>query len=265
MSKIGGIFKRRKALIAYVTVGYPSIEATMAVVPLLAEWGCDAVEMGIPFSDPMADGTTIQQASQVALHNGINTAACLEVSGALSRVTSIPLIFMSYLNPLYRYGLERFSRASAAAGIEALIIPDLPPEEGEELERITVADGLRLIYMLAPTSTQGRIKLVGQRARGFIYLVSLTGVTGARVGALPPLSEYISRVRRETAVPLCVGFGISTPEQAGQAAEMADGVIIGSRLIQLLSAGGDWTELESFIRQTRACLDGASFKPVCGR
>jgi len=216
------------------------------------------VELGIPFSDPMADGTTIQQASQVALHNGVNTGTCLEVSLALSRKTSVPLLFMSYLNPLHRYGPARFSRDSAAAGISALIIPDLPPEEGEEFERVTAGEKLELIYMLAPTSTPLRIRLVSRRARGFIYLVSLTGVTGARGQALPPLSDYISRVRRETAVPLCVGFGISTPAQAGQVAGMADGVIIGSRLIQFMEAGSDWAELERFIRQTRACLDKAS-------
>jgi tryptophan synthase alpha chain len=266
VSKISDVFKRRKALIAYVAVGYPSLEATLCVVPLLAEWGCDAVELGIPFSDPMADGTTIQQASQIALHNGVNTGTCLEVARALSRKTAVPLLFMSYLNPLHRYGVVRFCRDSAAAGINALIIPDLPPEEGKEYERVSGVEGLDLIYMLAPTSTPQRIRLVAQRARGFIYLVSLTGVTGVRGESLPPLTDYINRVRQETSAPLCVGFGISTPAQAGQVAAMADGVIIGSRLIQLMAAGGDWSDLETFIRQARACLDKSSLlNPVCGR
>jgi tryptophan synthase alpha chain len=255
MSRLSEVFKRRKALVAYVTVGYPTIEATLEVVPLLEKCGCDVIELGIPFSDPIADGATIQEASQVALENGVTSTTCFEISRELSRKTSLPLLFMGYLNPLLRYGLAEFSHECARSGIGGLIIPDLPPEEGTEFEAITAKDGIDLVYMLAPTSTTERIHLVGQRSRGFIYLTSVAGVTGARNALSQDLPGYIARVRQETRTPLCVGFGISSPQQAAQAAGMADGVIIGSHLLQLMQADRSWKELAGFISATRSALD----------
>ena len=259
MSRLASVFNQpgHTALIAYITVGYPSIEATLELVPLLAASGCDMVELGIPFSDPLADGATIQKASFAALGNGVTPKLCLEVAEQLSHKVSIPLVFMSYFNPLFSYGLKEFCGACIRSGIDGLIIPDLPPEEGSELEAISQEQGLDLIYLLAPTSTRERIRLVAERSRGFIYLVSVTGVTGARQRLPADLEAFVTRVRRETHKPLCVGFGISTPEQAGRVARIADGVIVGSRLIQLMETeGGFISPVTNFIEGLRQALDG---------
>ena len=255
MSRISSVFTPgHKALIAYVTVGYPSIDATLKVVPLLAKSGCDIVELGIPFSDPLADGATIQKASFRALKNGVTPGLCLDVARHLSQ-TNIPLVFMTYFNPVYSHGLEEFCRACAGSGIDGLIIPDLPPEEGAGLEAITRGQGLDLIYLLAPTSTEERIRLVAQKSRGFIYLVSVTGVTGARDRLPGGLPAFVARVRQVATQPLCVGFGISTPEQARQVARIADGVIVGSRIIQLMEAEDDFISVASLVTELRLALD----------
>ena len=238
MSRIASVFTQpaHTALIPYITVGYPSIEATLKVVPLLASSGCDIVELGIPFSDPLADGVTIQKASFRALENGVTPQLCLEIARQLRQKIDIPLVFMTYFNPVFSYGLKEFCVAGTSAGIDGLIIPDLPPEEGSELEAITERQNLDLIYLLAPTSTDERIRLVADRSRGFIYLVSVTGVTGARDRLPANLETFVTRVRKVATQPLCIGFGISTPEQARQVARIADGVIVGSRIIQLMEA-----------------------------
>ncbi len=257
MSRIASIFGEpaHKALIPYVTVGYPSIEATLKVVPILAQSGCDIVELGIPFSDPLADGATIQRASFHALENGVTPQICLEVAEQLSHKVDIPMVFMTYFNPVFSYGLQEFCSACAGCGVSVLIIPDLPPEEGSELESITRKQSLDLIYLLAPTSTEKRIRLVAERSRGFIYLVSVSGVTGTRDRLPQDLGAFVSRVRKAASQPLCVGFGISTPEQARQVASMADGVIIGSRIIQLMEADKTMAAISDFAREIRGALD----------
>ncbi len=259
MSRISSIFSQpgHKAFIAYVTVGYPSIEATLSTVSLLAENGCDMVELGIPFSDPIADGVTIQKASFHALKNGVTPERCLAVARELRQQVSIPLTFMSYFNPILHYGQENFCNDCASSGIDGLIIPDLPPNEGGELESLTQKHNLDLIYLLSPASTEERIRLIAQRSRGFIYLVSVTGVTGARNALPSDLKVFLSRVRKVSKQPLCVGFGISTPEQAGQIATVADGVIIGSRIIQLMDSGEPDTaqQIQDFARGVRKELD----------
>jgi tryptophan synthase alpha chain len=179
---------------------------------------------------------------------------CLEVASRLRREVDIPLVFMTYYNPVFSSGLESFCRASGQAGIDGLIIPDLPPEEGGELEDFGAREGIDIIYLLAPTSTPGRMNLVAERSRGFIYLVSLTGVTGAREALPPELEGFIARVRRRTTKSLCVGFGISTPEQAYRVAQVADGVIVGSRLIQLIDQS-PFMGVRDFIRGLRLSLD----------
>jgi tryptophan synthase alpha chain len=259
MTRIASVFKRpgHKALIPYVTVGYPSIEDTLKVVPLLASSGCDIVELGIPFSDPLADGVTIQKASFCALKNGVTPKLCLEVAKELSQKVNIPLVFMTYFNPVFSYGLEEFCNACATSSIGGLIIPDLPPDEGSELEAVTRRYNFDLIYLLAPTSAEERIKLVADRARGFIYLVSVTGVTGARDNLPPELGTFVARVRKVANQPLCIGFGISNPEQARQVARIADGVIVGSRIIQLMETG-DLASVGNFIKELRHALDESS-------
>jgi len=258
LSRIASVFNwpGHTALIPYITVGYPSIEATLKVVPLLASSGCDIVELGIPFSDPLADGATIQKASFRALQHGVTPNTCLEVAKQLRQLVDIPLVFMTYFNPVFSYGLEEFCSACASSGVSGLIIPDLPPEEGLELEAVTQRRNLDLIYLLAPTSTEERIRLVAQRSRGFIYLVSLTGVTGARDKLSSGLEAFVARVRKVATQPLCVGFGISTPEQARHVARIADGVIVGSRIIQLMEAKDNFISLVSnFIKRLRHALD----------
>jgi len=258
MSRIASVFAKpnRTAFIPYITVGYPSVEATLKVVPLFAESGCDIVELGIPFSDPVADGVTIQRASFYALQNRVTPKVCLEVAKEFSRKVKVPLVFMTYFNPVFSYGLEKFCDACAKSGIDGLIIPDLPPEEGSELEIITQNHGMDLIYLLAPTSTEERIQLVAEKSKGFIYLVSVTGVTGARDNLPSDLEAFVTRVRRVAIQPLCVGFGISTSQQAGQIANIADGVIVGSRIIQLMEPEDKPLSLvRDFARELRSALD----------
>jgi len=258
LSRIASVFSQpgHIALIPYITVGYPSIEATLKVVPLLANSGCDIVELGIPFSDPLADGATIQKASFYALENGVTPQLCLEVAKQLTQLVEIPLVFMTYFNPVFSYGLEEFCSASAGSGVSGLIIPDLPPEEGSDLEAITQRRGLDLIYLLTPTSTEERIRLVAERSQGFIYLVSVTGVTGVRDRLPSDLEAFVARVREVATQPLCVGFGISTPEQARRVARIADGVIVGSRIIQLMEAEDNFiSTVSDFIKGLRQALD----------
>jgi tryptophan synthase alpha chain len=260
LSRISVVFSKplRKALIAYVTVGYPTIEATLEVVPLLARSGCDIVELGIPFSDPLADGATIQQASFRALQNGVTPHLCLDVAKKLRQQVNVPLVFMTYLNPVLSYGPEEFSRSGTGSGVDGLIIPDLPPEEGSELEAVTQRHDMDLIYLLAPTSTEERIRMVAERSRGFIYVVSVTGVTGARESLPDTLEPFITKVKRLAAQPLCVGFGISTAGQAQQIGQLADGVIVGSQIIKLMEADSSFRSVDAFVRELRGALDEVS-------
>ena len=242
MNRIDSLFKprSRKALIAYLTVGYPSVEATLEIAPALVANGCDMIELGIPFSDPLADGATIQRASHRALQNGVTPQRCLEVAAKLRKLVDIPLVFMGYYNPILHYGLDEFCAAASQAGVDGLIVPDLPPEEGAGLEKVTTEHNIDLIYLLAPTTTdRKRLRLVADRSRGFIYVVSLKGVTGARASLPADLEGFIASIRGVTTKPLCVGFGISTPQQARRVASLADGVIIGSRILEIVEKSDD--------------------------
>jgi tryptophan synthase alpha chain len=256
MSLITSVFKPgHKALIAYVMAGNPNAKTTVKIAQALADGGCDIIELGIPFSDPLADGATIQKAGYEALQHGITPDTCLEIAGEIRQKIDTPLVFMTYYNPILNYGLERFCGKCFKAGINGLIVPDLPPEEGMELETITLKDNLDLIYLLAPTSTDARINLVASRARGFIYLVSLAGVTGTRNTLPPGLESFVKRVRKNATLPLCVGFGISKPEHASRVAAIADGVIIGSRIVQLVEEDKTLAGLKRFIAGMRQAID----------
>ncbi len=256
MSRIASVFQSgRKALIAYITVGYPDIEATEKIAAVLAASGCDLIELGIPFSDPLADGATIQKASFQALQQGVTPETCLEVASRLQEKIATPLVFMTYYNPVFNFGLEAFCRRCAGSGISGLIIPDLPPEEASELAEAARQHGLDLIYLLAPTSPDGRIAVAAARSRGFIYLTSLTGVTGARQSLPHDLEEFIARVRQQATQPLCVGFGVSNPEQAGRIAGIADGVIVGSRLLELVEEDPTLSLLKDFTLSLRKAID----------
>jgi len=233
--------QNRKVLIAYITVGYPHLEATVKAVTLLERSGVDMVELGIPFSDPLVDGITIQQASYTALKNGTTPGVCLEIAGRIKRGGSaLPLVFMTYYNPILSYGLELFCADSARAGIDGLIVPDLPLEEAGCLEEAAARNNLALVYLVAPTSSEERIEEAARRSRGFIYLVSVTGVTGMRKELPPGLVSFAARVRRRTSKPLCMGFGISSPQQARMLAGCVDGIIVGSSIVHLMGNLKDW-------------------------
>jgi tryptophan synthase alpha chain len=258
MSRIEDVFsvKGHKALIAYLTVGYPSVETTLQVVPMLAEAGCDIVELGIPFSDPLADGTTIQEASLHALQAGVTMKTCLETATGIRRKVDLPLAFMTYYNPVLHYGLEAFCTDCVEVGVEGLIVPDLPPDEAAELDVAARKRGIDLIYLLTPASTPERVQLVTTASRGFVYLVSLLGVTGARNSLPTGFEGFVSRVRRETSKPLCVGFGIGSADQARRVAQVADGVIIGSRLVELIREDTlPFDNVRAFIGELRSALD----------
>lgn len=237
MSRIAQTFtdlrlKGQKALIPYFCCGDPSLEFTEQLVLKLAECGADLVELGVPFSDPAADGPTIQKASQRALAGGITLEKVLQLAARLRSRTEIPLILMSYYNPIYRFGLERFVSRAKEAGIDGLIVPDLPPEETGILQESTDPAEIDLILLAAPTSTAERMKRIAALARGFIYCVSVTGVTGSREKLASGLEAFLAQMRSHTDLPLAVGFGIKSPETAGQAAAVADGVVTGSSLIE---------------------------------
>ena len=258
MNQIDNVFtnRKRKALIPYVTIGYPDINTTKKIVPELTKIGCDIIELGIPFSDPLADGATIQNASFLALQNGITVRKCLDLAQHVSKLTTTPLVFMTYLNPIISYGFTRFCLDCADCGISGLIISDLPPEEGTEIEDAAHSCNIHIIYLLAPTSTENRIKIVCSHSQGFIYLTSVSGVTGTRQTLSDSLESFVKRIRKETDKPICVGFGISTAEQAAHVASITDGVIIGSKLIQLLEQDPSMHSVQLFISQVRRALNG---------
>jgi len=225
--------KGEKALIPYIMAGDPSLAVTESLVLTLAEGGADLIELGVPFSDPIADGPVIQQAAERALESGTTLKKILSTVRSLRTKTSIPLIFMTYYNTILAMGLEKFCAEAVSAGVDGLIVPDLPPEESDELCNATrVTGGPVVIFLLAPTSTPQRRKEVSKRTHGFIYYVSLTGITGAQLTDLTQVKENVQAIQRIAKKPVAVGFGISTPEQAHDVAQFADGVIIGSTLVR---------------------------------
>jgi tryptophan synthase alpha chain len=225
----------RTGFVAFVTAGYPTIDATLDIVPALVDGGADIIELGVPFSDPLAEGPTIQRSSFKALQNGVTPARCLDILQKLrERGVQAPVVPMGYYNPVLAYGLEAFCRDAAAAGADGLIVVDLPPEESAPLHEACQENGLRLIYLLAPTSTDERIVTVAKMASGFIYCVSVAGVTGARDELPPGLTEFVKRVRAATDLPIAVGFGISQPKHFQSVGQIADAAVIGSAIIDVI-------------------------------
>jgi len=233
MNRIDEAFTQKPIFMPYFPLGYPDIETSIDVIEALAKNGADLVEVGLSFSDPLADGPVIQQATQVALEHGITVKKSLAAVAELrKRGVTIPLVLMGYYNPLLAYGLEAYVADSRAAGADGFIIPDLPLEESAEFE--AAAGDMPLIRMLAPTTPPERMEKVARQARGFIYLVSVTGVTGARSTLAEGLGGLVSRVREHTSIPVCVGFGIGTPEQAREVGGMADGAIVGTACVKTI-------------------------------
>ena len=262
MNRIENAFKNKPIFMPYFPLGYPDLETSIDVIEALAKNGADLVEVGLSFSDPLADGPVIQKATQIALEKGITVKKSLAAVAELRRRgVTIPLILMGYFNPMLAYGLEKFVHDARDAGADGFIIPDLPLEEAGEFQsalsgatqqgsavEAQVDDGTRpstalrsaqdedlpLIQMLAPTSPNERMESIARNAKGFIYLVSVTGVTGARTSISDGLGDLIARVREHTSVPVCVGFGIGTPEQAKQVGALADGVVVGSACVKTI-------------------------------
>jgi tryptophan synthase alpha chain len=225
-----------KALIAYVMAGDPSLTDTEQLVPALEQAGADIIELGVPFSDPIADGPVIQQAAERALRSGTSLRKVLATVQALRQRTQVPLVLMLYYNSIHAMGLETFCQAAAEAGVDGLIVPDMPPDEAGPLKGPAAAAGLQLIFLLAPTSTATRRTYVAKESQGFLYYVSITGITGAKIQNMSEVGQNVEKIRKATKTPIAVGFGVSTPEDAARVAAMADGVIVGSAIVKQVAA-----------------------------
>jgi tryptophan synthase alpha chain len=240
--------KGEKALVCYVVAGDPSLDATADFVVALAEAGVDAVELGIPFSDPLADGPTIQSAAFRSLQRGTTVPKALGALEAIRGRTQVPVVLMTYFNPVLRYGVERFARDAASAGADGAILTDLTPEESGEWVPAARSAGVDTVFLLAPTSTPDRVRVVADLSRGFVYCVSRTGVTGARDDVPADVSGLVAAVRAATDTPALIGFGISRPDQVRRVGAMADGVVVGSALVSLIAAGRDVAETAVAVR-----------------
>jgi tryptophan synthase alpha chain len=248
----------RKAFIAYLTAGDPSLAHTLDLVLALQRGGADLIELGVPFSDPIADGPVIQRASERALRAGTTLPKLLEIVRAIRRQSEIPLLLFSYLNPLLRYGFDRLARDAAAAGIDGVLLTDLSVEEAAEPVSRLRSQSLDTVFLAAPTSSQRRLRLVAEHSSGFIYLVSRTGVTGEQASLAASAAPLTERMRQLTPLPLALGFGVSTPAQVAEVARLADGVVVGSAIVKFIGANGAApglpAKLEDFTRQLTAPL-----------
>src|SRR5258705_9951506 len=227
--------ERRLAIVVYLTVGYPDRSSTGALLRAALDGGADVLELGVPFSDPLADGTTVQRSSETALRNGITLGDCLSEAAAVVRERDAPLLCMGYTNPFMQYGSERLAADGARAGIAGVTVPDMPAEESGEFDAVLAPAGLLRIDLYAPTTPNERLAKLLPRARGFVYCVSLTGVTGARRALASDVAEFVGRVRRHTRLPIAVGFGISEPEHVSALRGIADGVVVGSAAIDVVT------------------------------
>ncbi|OGW75474.1 MAG: tryptophan synthase subunit alpha [Omnitrophica bacterium RBG_13_46_9] len=265
MNRIDALFtrlekERKKAFIVYITAGDPALRTTERLVAELEKAGVDLVELGIPFSDPLADGPTIQKASQRALSKGANIRSILHMVRSVRKHVRLPIVFMTYYNLLLHYGLERFVMDAKGSGADGVIIPDLPPEEAKELIAISRKADFATIFLAAPTSTKARLKKIADKSTGFIYYVSLTGVTGARSRLPQDISKNVGDLKRITGKPICVGFGISTPSQVKRILRLADGIIVGSAIIKVIEKNIGkkdlYKKVSSFVSKLEKAIHG---------
>ncbi len=267
-TRIAALFERnrqsgRKAFIAYLTAGDPHPDQTSGLVLALERGGADLIELGVPFSDPIADGPVIQRASDRALRAGMNLHRLLETVREIRRVSEVPLLLFSYMNPLLRYGFDKLARDAAEAGIDGVLLTDLSVEEADEPVSRLKEQGLDTVFLVAPTSSDRRLDLVARHSSGFIYLVSRTGVTGEQASVSDAVAPLVERTRRHTGLPLAVGFGISTPQQVAAVARLADGVVVGSAIVKTIEKTANLpgttaeqlaTEVERFVTGLTAPL-----------
>jgi tryptophan synthase alpha chain len=259
MSRIGGRFSAlkqqgRAGLVTYLTAGDPDLATTEKLIPCLEKAGADIIELGVPFSDPAADGPTIQAASDRALKNPFSLDKIFSLVEKVRKQSQVPILLFGYYNPIFKYGEERFVSVGQEAGVDGLLVVDLPPEEGEGLGKFCGRAGMDLVYCLALTSTDQRIELVTRAGTGFIYYVSVTGVTGARTELSQTIARDVARIKRKTSLPVAVGFGISTPDQAREVARHAEGVVVGSALVKVIEQYGRSPELIPRVREFVAGL-----------
>ena len=264
MSRIEKTFEQlrsrgEKALIAYIMAGDPTLKRTEEFVLTLEQAGADIIELGVPFSDPIADGPVIQRAGQRALKEKTSLRDILKLVSNLRFKTEIPLVLMTYTNPVLKFGINGFVREAVSSGLDGVILPDLPPEEGEPLITLAEKNGLDVILLAAPTTPRERLAKIVRRTQGFIYYVSITGITGASLRGLREIKSRIRGIRRLTAKPIAVGFGISTPEQAASLSEVADGIVVGSAIVKLIEEFQDQPELlttiDAFIKSLNQALN----------
>lgn len=258
MTRIAKAFENKKAFIAFVTGGDPDIETTEKLIPKMAEAGADLIEIGIPFSDPIAEGVVIQEADVRALKAGTTTDSLFDMVKRVRTKTDIPLVFMTYMNPVYTYGTERFMKKCAECGIDGVIIPDVPFEEKDEVSGACKEAGIDLISMIAPTSKE-RIHTIVSEAQGFLYCVSSLGVTGVRSQITTNIKEMVDQVKQVSDIPCAIGFGIATPDQAYEMASKSDGAIVGSAIVKLVAKHGkDCIEpVCEYIKDMKAAVERA--------
>jgi len=240
MSRIGKRFEElkagnQKALTAFITAGDPDMETSLALFKKIEEGGADLVELGVPFSDPLADGPVIQASSQRSLEAGTTLKKIIELVKEIRKTSQLPVILMSSFNPVYVYGEEAFVQDAVSAGVDGVILPDLPPEEAEGFLALADAKGLDMIMLMAPTTSAHRIRMIADKSRGFIYYVSVTGTTGTRNKLAEGVREKVEEISKATSLPVLVGFGISGPEQAKEAVKFSDGVIVGSSIVKIIA------------------------------
>lgn len=250
---------KRKFFCAFLTLGYPDIKTTKRLIKSFEKSGVDIIELGFPFSDPLADGPTIQFSSEAALKNKIQMRDAFDLVSELRREgVNLPVLFFSYFNPIFHHGPELFAKQAARAGFDGVVIPDLPPNEESGFTRALDQYGLSPVYLIAPTSHEKRVDLIVRKSQGFIYYVSLKGVTGARRSLASDIEGHLRQIKKKTKKPVLVGFGVSSPEQAASLARISDGVIVGSAIIdKIRNAKGNPEAAERYIREMVAAVKGS--------
>ncbi|MEM9079408.1 MAG: tryptophan synthase subunit alpha [Verrucomicrobiota bacterium] len=247
----------KKAFVAYVCGGDPDLERSLEVMHGLAEAGADVIELGLPFSDPLADGIVNQMAADRALKAGATTAKVLDLVREFRKTRETPLVMFTYLNPVFTYGYERFHEDAGAAGVDGILLLDLPPDEAERNADLAQGGGLRHIQLIAPTTPEGRVKMLAERSEGFIYALSRTGVTGAHGAPSDAIGDVVARIKAHTETPVCVGFGINTPEQAAMVASVSDGVVVGSAIVKIIERNAGDPEVAGRVKDFVVGLAGA--------